>query len=88
MPRVSVSSTILYGDHNNVYLGDVLNDDDLEFIPVRFESLAQVGRLALRADRTPDREALLEKSFDDPHGDKAVRASHEDFARGDCGHTV
>lgn len=62
------------------HFDDVLDDNDFELIPKRFEEFTEVGRLALRADRAADREAVVEEGFDDPDGNVTVRAGHKDLA--------
>ena len=71
-----------------LYLSDVLDDDNLELVAVGLECLAQVCRLALRADRATDRVALLKQGLHDPNGDIAVCAGNENFARIDGRHEL
>ena len=57
---------------SDMYLGDVIDNDDFELVAVRLEELAEVLRLALRAHRPSYSEALLELCLDDPDGNIAV----------------
>ena len=71
---------------SDMYLGDVIDNDDLELVAVRLEELAEVLRLALRAHSTAYCEALLEVGLHDPNGDITVRSGDKDLARVDSRH--
>ena len=65
---------------------NVFNDNNLKFISKWFEERPEMSSLALGADCTSDREALVEERLDDPDSDVTVRACDKDLPICNSGH--
>ena len=57
---------------SDMYLGDVIDNDDLELVAVRLEEVPEVWRLALRAHGTPYGITFLKEGLNYPDGNKTV----------------
>ncbi len=65
-------------DRGKTNLRDILHNNQLEFITIRFVELEKMGALRLRADRCVNGVSLLEKVPNDVGSEEAVRTSDED----------
>ena len=62
------------------YHGHILDDRHFELVSICAKVVAEIRRLAVRANAAADGEAVLQKVLHDPRGDVSVGSSDEDLS--------